>query len=53
MRDENLLYQSILKYLLTEIKSNIYFPWYGRTLTPFTLGKNEMLEPIGAFEKRT
>lgn len=33
VRDENLLYQSVLKYLLTEIKSNIYFPWYGSTLT--------------------
>jgi hypothetical protein len=27
--DENLLYQSVLKILLTELKSNIYYPWYG------------------------
>lgn len=33
VRDENLLYQSVLKYLLTEIKSNVYHAWYGSTLT--------------------
>lgn len=33
VQDENLLYQSLLKYLLTEIKSNMYHPWYGSTLT--------------------
>lgn len=30
--DENLLYQSVLKVILTEIRSNIYYPWYGSTL---------------------
>lgn len=30
--DENLLYQSCLKILLTELKSNIYYPWYGADL---------------------
>lgn len=28
----NLLYQACLKVLLTDLKSNIYFPWYGTTL---------------------
>lgn len=32
VKDENLLYQSVLKYLLTDIKSNMYHPWYGSTL---------------------
>lgn len=32
VRDENLLYQSCLKILLTELKSNIYAPWYGTDL---------------------
>ena len=31
--DENLLYQSVLKVILTEIRSNIYYPWYGSTLS--------------------
>jgi len=31
--DENLLYQSILKVILTEIRSNIYYPWYGSSLS--------------------
>lgn len=31
--DENLLYQSVLKVILTEIRSNIYYPWYGSSLT--------------------
>ena len=30
--DENLLYQSCLKVILTDLKSNIYYPWYGSTL---------------------
>lgn len=30
--DDNLLYQSCLKILLTELKSNIYYPWYGADL---------------------
>ena len=46
VRDENLLYQSILKYLLTEIQSNIYFPWYGSTLT--TLIGTKVLGGTGA-----
>jgi hypothetical protein len=32
IRDDNLLYQSCLKILLTELKSNIYYPWYGTNL---------------------
>lgn len=32
VENENLLYQSCLKVLLTELRSNIYFPWYGSTL---------------------
>jgi hypothetical protein len=32
VRDDNLLYQSILKYLLTDIRSNVYHQWYGSTL---------------------
>lgn len=32
VQDENLLYQSCLKIILTELKSNIYYPWYGSTL---------------------
>ena len=32
VRNENLLYQSCLKILLTELKSNIYYPWYGTNL---------------------
>lgn len=32
VQDENLLYQSCLKVILTEIRSNIYYPWYGSTL---------------------
>jgi hypothetical protein len=32
VRDDNLLYQSCLKILLTEIKSNIYAQWYGTNL---------------------
>lgn len=31
--NENLLYQSVLKILLTELKSNIYYPWYGSDIT--------------------
>lgn len=30
--NENLLYQSCLKILLTELKSNIYYSWYGANL---------------------
>ncbi len=30
--DENLLYQSCLKVILTELGSNIYYPWYGSNL---------------------
>lgn len=30
--NDNLLYQSCLKILLTELKSNIYYPWYGTNL---------------------
>lgn len=33
VQNENLLYQSCLKIILTEIKSNIYHPWYGSNLT--------------------
>lgn len=33
IQDENLLYQSCLKILLTELKSNIYYPWYGADIT--------------------
>ena len=29
---DNLLYQSVLKILLTDLKSNIYYPWYGTNL---------------------
>lgn len=32
VRDDNLLYQSCLKILLTELKSNIYASWYGTPL---------------------
>lgn len=32
VRDANLLYQSVLKYLLTNIQSNMYHTWYGSTL---------------------
>lgn len=32
VEDNNLLYQSCLKVLLTEIRSNIYYPWYGTNL---------------------
>jgi phage baseplate assembly protein W len=32
VENENLLYQSCLKVLLTDLRSNIYFPWYGSTL---------------------
>jgi len=32
IRNENLLYQSCLKIVLTELKSNIYYPWYGANL---------------------
>jgi phage baseplate assembly protein W len=32
VQDENLLYQSCLKVLLTELRSNVYYPWYGSTL---------------------
>jgi hypothetical protein len=32
VRDENLLYQSCLKIILTEIKSNVYHSWYGSNL---------------------
>jgi hypothetical protein len=32
VQDDNLLYQSVLKILLTELKSNIYYPWYGTNL---------------------
>jgi hypothetical protein len=32
VRNDNLLYQSCLKILLTELKSNIYYPWYGAGL---------------------
>lgn len=30
--NDNLLYQSCLKILLTELKSNLYYPWYGTNL---------------------
>ena len=33
VRDENLLYQSVLKVILTDIRSNIYYSWYGSTLS--------------------
>lgn len=46
VRDENLLYQSVLKYLLTEIRSNVYHPWYGSTLT--TLIGTKVLGGTGA-----
>lgn len=39
VENENLLYQSCLKILLTELKSNIYFPWYGSSLTSLIGGK--------------
>ena len=32
VQDDNLLYQSCLKIILTELKSNIYYPWSGSTL---------------------
>ena len=32
VNNENLLYQSCLKILLTELKSNLYYPWYGTNL---------------------
>lgn len=32
VKDENLLYQSCLKVIITELKSNIYYPWYGSIL---------------------
>lgn len=32
IRDDNLLYQACLKILLTELRSNIYYPWYGANL---------------------
>lgn len=31
--DNNLLYQSVLKIVLTEAGSNIYFPWYGSSVS--------------------
>jgi len=33
VKDENLLYQSCLKIVLTELKSNIYYPWYGSAIS--------------------
>ena len=30
--DTNLLYQMCLKAILTELKSNVYYPWYGTSL---------------------
>jgi hypothetical protein len=33
VQNENLLYQSCLKIILTALQSNIYYPWYGSTLT--------------------
>lgn len=32
VENENLLYQSCLKIILTDLKSNIYHPWYGSSL---------------------
>lgn len=32
VEDENLLYQMCLKMILTELRSNIYHPWYGSSL---------------------
>lgn len=32
VEDNNLLYQSCLKIILTELRSNIYYPWYGANL---------------------
>jgi hypothetical protein len=32
VENENLLYQACLKILLTELRSNLYYPWYGTTL---------------------
>jgi hypothetical protein len=31
--DDNLLYQAVLKIVLTEARSNIYFPWYGSNVS--------------------
>ena len=31
--DNNLLYQAVLKIVLTEARSNIYFPWYGSNVS--------------------
>jgi hypothetical protein len=33
VQDENLLYQSVLKVILTELRSNLYYPWYGSSLS--------------------
>ena len=33
VENENLLYQSCLKIILTELRSNVYFPWYGSNLS--------------------
>ena len=33
VKDENLLYQSCVKFLLTKVGSNPYHRWYGTTLT--------------------
>lgn len=39
VENENLLYQSCLKMILTELGSNIYHPWYGSSLVSLIGGK--------------